>query len=63
VLQSEINAGTENKTRLEIHINQVRTDFFFKKKDWFIALRCTIVYTNDHKTAPDTSLLETSDRI
>jgi hypothetical protein len=27
---------------------------FFKKKDWFIALRCTIVHTNYHKTVPDT---------
>jgi hypothetical protein len=30
-------------------------------KDWFIALRCTIVYTNYHKSVPDTSLHETSD--
>jgi hypothetical protein len=61
VLQSEINAGTENKTRLEINVNQVMTDFL--KKDWYIALRCTVLYTNDDKTVPDTSLHETSDRI
>jgi hypothetical protein len=36
-------------------------DTFLKKKDRFIALRCTIVYTNYHKTVPDTSLHETSD--
>jgi hypothetical protein len=33
-------------------------DFF---KDWFIALRCTVVYTNYHKTVRDSSVHERSD--
>jgi hypothetical protein len=37
--------------------------FFFFFKDRFIALRYTIVYKNDHKTVPDTSLHEPSNMI